>query len=260
MMSYLSYTEGYKSGGFNTSGDTANPDGTPGTGTEFEDEEATAWELGFKGSFWENRARVSATVFYTEIEDLQVTSFRGTTFIVSNAAELTSQGMEVEAQLAVTDNWELGGAMAYLDSEFDEFKIAPCTIYQTAAAGLDCEQDLSGERGPNAPEWSAAVYSRYVHTLANNMLIRFDIDAAYKDDFYLDGDLDPNTQQDSYYKLNARIGLAGAEDNWEVAVYGRNLTDETTYSYATDAPLSAGIYGGWVEEPRIIGVQARYSF
>ena len=92
------------------------------------------------------------------------------------------------------------------------------------------------------------------------MEIRFDIDASYKDDFYLDGDLDPNTLQDSYYKYNARIGLARVDDKWEVAVYGRNLTDETTYTYATDSPLSAGIYGGWVEEPRIIGLQARYSF
>ena len=166
----------------------------------------------------------------------------------------------MEAQFAATDNWEIGGAMAYLDSEFDDFKEGPCTVYQIAAVGSVCNQDLSGKRGPNAPEWSGTIYSRYEYTLANNMLIRFDVDAGYKDDFFLDGDLDPNTLQDSYYKVNARIGLAGADDGWEVAVYGRNLTDEATYSFATDAPLSAGIYGGWVEEPRIIGLQARYNF
>ena len=260
IMTYLSYTEGYKSGGFNASGDSANPDGSPGPSTEFEDEEATAWELGVKASFWDNRARLSTTLFYTEIDNLQVTNFRGTTFVVNNAAELTSQGVEMEAQFAVTDNWELGGAMAYLDSEFDDYKDASCTIYQVAESGPDCTQDLSGERGPNAPEWSGMIYSRYIYTLGNNMLLRFDVDAAYKDDYFLDGDLDSNTLQDSYYKVNARIGLAGADDGWEVAVYGRNLTDETTYTFATDAPLSAGIYGGWVEEPRIIGLQARYNF
>ena len=260
IMSYLSYTEGYKSGGFNASGDTANPDGTPGIGTEFEDEEATAWELGTKISFWDDRGRLSAALFYTEIDNLQVTSYSGTTFSVSNAAELTSQGLEIDTQLAITENWEIGGAMAYLDSEFDDYKNALCTVNQLAVAGPDCTQDLSGERGPNAPEWSGAIYSRYEYPLRNNMLIRFDTDISYKDDFYLDGDLDDNTLQDSYYKINARVGLAGADDNWELAVYGRNLTDETTYTYATDSPLSAGIYGGWIEEPRIIGVQARYNF
>ena len=260
IMSYVSYREGYKSGGFNTSGDTANPDGSPGPGTEFEDEQAKAWELGVRASFWENRARLSTTIFYTEVDDLQVTSFQGTSYQVSNAAELTSQGLEMEAQFAITERWEVGGAMAYLDSEFDDYQNAPCTIEQTAEVGIDCVQDLSGERGPNAPEWGASAYSRYVHALSKDMEIRFDIDASYKDDFYLDGDLDPNTLQDSYYKYNARIGLARVDDKWEVAVYGRNLTDETTYTYATDSPLSAGIYGGWVEEPRIIGLQARYSF
>ena len=260
IMSYASYSEGYKSGGFNASGDTANPDGSPGSGTEFEDEEAKAWELGVKASFWEDRGRLSTAVFYTEVDNLQVTLFGGTTFLVSNAAQLTSQGLEMEGQFAITDGWELGGALAYLDSEFDDYKDAPCTISQTAEVGLDCAQDLSGKRGPNAPEWSGTVYSSYVHTLGNDMEIRLNVDASYKDDFYLDGDLDPLTKQDSYYKYNARVGLAGANNTWEIAVYGRNLTDETTYSYATDAPLSAGIYGGWVEEPRIIGIQARYAF
>ena len=260
IMTYLSYTEGYKSGGFNASSDTAKPDGSPGPGTEFEDEEAKAWELGVKASFWDNRARLSTTLFYTEVDNLQVTTFSGTNFLVSNAAKLTSQGVEMEAQFAATDNWELGAAMAYLDSEYDNYKDAPCTIYQVAEVGPACTQNLDGKRGPNAPEWSGMIYSRYLYTLPNNMLIRFDIDGAYKDDYFLDGDRDSNTLQDSYYKVNARIGLAGADDNWELAVYGRNLTDETTYSYATDAPLSAGIYGGWVEEPRIIGLQARYNF
>ncbi|MBK7519071.1 MAG: hypothetical protein IPI75_02785 [Gammaproteobacteria bacterium] len=72
---------------------------------------------------------------------------------------------------------------------------------------------------------------------------------------YLDSDLDPNTLQDDYVKVNARIALAAADDRWEVALYGRNLTDETTYTFMVDAPLSAGIYAGWVEEPRVWGLQ-----
>ena len=259
-MVYLSYVEGYKSGGFNISGDSANPDGTPGQGTEFEDEQAEAWELGIKTSFWDNRARLSTTLFHTEISDLQVTSFEGLTFVVGNAASLTSQGLEMEAQFALSEQWEVGGALAYLDSEFDDYKNAPCTIEQAAVVGAGCAQDLSGERGPNAPEWSGVVYADYQRPLGDNLQFRFNINAAYKDEYFLDGDLDPNTLQDSYVKLNARIGLAGGDDSWEVALYGRNLTDETTYTFATDAPLSAGIYGGWVEEPRIVGLQGRYNF
>ena len=257
---YLSYTEGYKSGGFNTSGDSSNPDGTPAQGTEFEDEQATAWELGIKTNFWDNRARLSTTVFRTEIEDLQVTSFRGTSFVVGNAAAMTSQGVELEAQFAVTDELELGGSLAYLDSQFEDYKNAPCTIEQVAVTGAQCAQDLSGERGPNAPEWSGMVYANYEQAIGDSFIFRFNINGSYKDEYFLDGDLDPNTLQDSYFKINARIALAGREDNWEVALYGRNLTDETTLTFATDSPLSAGIYAGWVEEPMIVGLQGRYNF
>ena len=259
-MVYLSYVEGYKSGGFNASGDTSNPDGTPGTGTEFEDEQAEAWELGIKTSFWDDRARLSTTLFRTEIDNLQVTSFEGLTFIVGNAASLISQGLEMEAQFALSEEWEVGGSLAYLDSEFDDYKDAPCTIDQAAVVGAGCAQDLSGERGPNAPEWSGVVYADFQRALGDNLQFRFNINAAYKDEYFLDGDLDPNTLQDSYVKLNARIALAGGDDSWEVALYGRNLTDETTYTFATDAPLSAGVYGSWIEEPMIVGLQGRYNF
>ncbi|MEH6580828.1 MAG: TonB-dependent receptor [Halioglobus sp.] len=259
-MTYLSYSTGYKSGGFNTSGDTANPDGTPGEGTEFEDENAEAWELGIKTTLWDGRARLSTAIFRTELEDQQVTSFRGTTFLVSNAATLISQGVEVETQIALTEGWEVGGSLAYLDLEYEDYTGAPCTIYQTAAIGPSCTQDLSGERGPNAPEWSATAYASYEHSIGENLVFRFNIDGAYKDEYFLDGDLDPNTLQDSYFKLNSRIGIASYDDTWELALYGRNLTDETTYTFAVDAPLSAGIYGAWAEEPRIVGLQARYNF
>jgi iron complex outermembrane receptor protein len=173
---------------------------------------------------------------------------------------MTSQGAELEAQFAVTTQWEVGGALAYLDSEFDDYKNAPCTIYQSAEQGPACAQDLSGERGPNAPEWSGVVYAAYERTVWADLLFRFNLSGAYTDEVFLDGDLDRNTLQDSYVKVNGSIAIASGDDHWEVALYGRNLTDETTYSYAQDAPLSAGIYAGWVEEPRIVGLQGRYNF
>jgi outer membrane receptor protein involved in Fe transport len=259
-MVYLSYVEGYKSGGFNPTADTSNPDGSPAEGTEFEDENAEAWELGIKSSYWDNRARLSATLFHTQVDDLQVTSFRGTSFTVSNAASITSQGVELEAQYALSGQWELGGSLAYLDSEFDDYENAPCTIYQVAQEGATCFQDLSGERGPNAPEWSGLIYAAYEQTVWKDLLLRFNISGAFKDEYFLDVDLDENTLQDSYVKLNASLAIASGENHWEVSLYGRNLTDETTYTYATDAPLSAGIYAHWIEEPRIIGLQGRYNF
>ena len=259
-MVYLSYVEGYKSGGFNTAPDSANPDGSPGEGTEFEEETATAWELGMKRTLWDGRARTSLTLFQTDIDDLQVTSFVGVGFRVGNAAETTSKGVEFEAQFAVTDEVEVGGSLMYLDSQFGDYSNAPCTVYQLADTAGDCAQDLSGKTAPFAPEWSGTLYAAYERPLGSSLMLRLRADGVFKDEMYLDGDLDPNVLQDSYVKINASVSVGAADGRWDVNLYARNLTDEVTHSIIIDAPLSAGIYGGWVEEPFVWGAQFRYNF
>ena len=259
-MGYLSYTEGYKSGGFNSTGDTALPDGSPGPGTAFEDEQAEAWELGLKGSTWGGRARWSAIVFRTEIEDLQVTSFRGTSFLVGNAASTLSQGIELEGSAALTESLSLDLSLAYLDSEYEDFKGAPCTVPQTAASASECTQDFSGRRGPNAPEWSGSLNLNYQQPLGQQLMLRANTQVTYKDDYFVDSDLDPNSLQEGYAKVNLSVGVGTADDRWSVSVYARNLTDEDSYSMIVDSPFSAGIYAGFIEEPRTLGLQARHHF
>ncbi|MFO7549757.1 MAG: TonB-dependent receptor [Haliea sp.] len=259
-MAYLSYTEGYKSGGFNSTGDTALPDGSPGPGTEFEDELAKAWELGLKGTTSGGRARWSAIAFRTEIEDLQVTSFRGTSFLVGNAASTLSQGLELEGSVALTESFTLDASLAYLDSEYQDFKGAACTVPQTAIIGsVGCTQDFSGRRGPNAPEWSGTVNVNYYQPMGNHLALRANAQLTYKSEYFVDSDLDPNSLQQGYTKLNLSMGIGAANDKWSVSVYARNLTDKDSYSMIVDSPFSAGIYAGFVEEPRVVGLQAQYN-
>ena len=257
-MVYLSWSQGYKSGGFNFSPDTANPDGSVGDDTEFEDEAAEAWELGVKSTVWDGRARLSAILFNTTIEDLQVTSFEGVTFKVGNAAEVTVQGVELETQVAVSDRLEIGGALTFLDHEYDSYKGAPCTIRQQSDG---CSaQDLSGKRGAFAPEWSGTMYVDYTREVFSNWLLNARMDLAYKGDFFTEGSLDQAGQQDAYTKINGRLGMSTLDGKWDFAVYGRNLTDEATITSSLGAPLSGGIMASWIEEPRVVGVQVGYNF
>lgn len=263
-MAFLSYSEGYKSGGFNFSPDTANPDGSPKAGHEFENEGVKAWELGVKQELLDGRARVSAIAYRTELEDLQVTSWGGASFVVGNAAELTVQGLELEGQLMLTEVLEVGGSFSYLDHEFASYPSAGCSAVESGtgtcpnSAGPGTK-DLSGERGAFAPEYSAAVYLDYTYSF-DKFELNAHIDFNYKDEMFLDGDLDPNALQDSYVKVDARLGLSTVDGTWDLLLYGRNLTDEVTYTASVDAPLSSGVYAGWIEEPRIVGVQGRYNF
>lgn len=257
-MVFLSWSDGYKSGGFNYSPTTAGPSGMPTDDAIFEDEEVEAIELGVKQTFWDGRARGSAIVYRSELDNLQVTAWNGTNFVVGNAAELTVQGLELEGLVAVTDSLELGFNYNYLDHEFDSYPGAPCTVVQLAA-DAGCQADFSGERGAFAPEHSAAVNLHHTYDF-QRWTLDTRVDVNYKGEMFVDTDLDENTLQDSYTKIDASIGLSSQDGRWNFVVYGRNLTDEATYTAAVDAPLSGGVYAGWIEEPRIYGGEVTFNF
>ena len=258
-MAYLSFSQGYKSGGFNATPASANPDGTPSTGTEFKDESVDAWELGFKQSLLDGRARLSATVYRSELKNLQVTAFNGINFIVGNAAELIVQGVEVEGQWKLTSELEIGLSANYLDHEYASFPGAPCTIAEGALVAV-CSKDLTGKRGAYAPEWSGTFYVDFVRSLGANWNLFAHIDVNYKDDMYLGNDLDEALHQDAYVKIDSRIGVMSADGAWNISVFGRNLTDKRTFTSGLDAPLTGGSKAAWVEEPRVLGLQAMYRF
>jgi iron complex outermembrane receptor protein len=92
------------------------------------------------------------------------------------------------------------------------------------------------------------------------MELRADLDVIYTDDFYVTQSLDSNLEEDSYVKVNARIGLASAADTWEIALIGKNLTDKTTSDYGAGIPLFAGSYFNSVAAPRTIAIEATYRF
>ena len=108
---------GFKSGGF--SSELIRPEVT----TPYDPEFSTAYELGVKSTLWDGRAILNATVFYTDLTDLQTTILvAGTTqSILQNAGEGTRQGFELESRVRVTDGWTLGLNYGYLDADFDKY-------------------------------------------------------------------------------------------------------------------------------------------
>jgi outer membrane receptor protein involved in Fe transport len=87
------------------------------------------------------------------------------------------------------------------------------------------------------------------------------VDVNYTDKFYSALDLDPNTQHDDATIINARLALTNTDDSWMLALMAKNLTDETTYIWKSDVPVTnSNSYYGVPERPRSITLQARYSF
>lgn len=294
-MLYASVSTGFKSGGFDEAysgaGDlirlsdsiiTGEPNGQtiPGADPsilEVTDETVLAYELGAKMGLLDGAAELNIALFRSEFDDLQTSSLVGDVFRVGNAGEAITQGVEIDGRWAITERLTFGGSLAYLDATYDEFKGATCTIPQTVdpvanpgclnedgsniVAGENGGQDLSDEDLIFAPEWSSNLNVTYIYPFNNGLELLASVDMNYSDEYYSALDLDPNTKHDDVTLWNARIALGGENDKWSVALIGKNLSDETTYAWKNDVPLSASnSYFGIPQRPRSVAIQARYRF
>lgn len=255
VMVYVSASQGFKGGGFNE----AEASGDIGR-FEYEDEEANSLELGGKMTLLDGAAELNGALFYTEYDDRQVSAFEGTTFVVGNAAKSTTQGLELDGRWAATDNLTISASMSYLKSEFDDFADAGCTAEQIRNSVGPCTQDLSGKETEFAPKWSYNLSAEYVVPVSDFMDLRFQVDANYSDDYFFAQDLDILESQESYTKVNARIGLGGNNGIWELALIAKNLTDETTLSHGNDIPLFNGAHFSFMDEPRTVALYGVYRF
>jgi len=294
-MLYASVSTGFKSGGFDESysgaGDvirlsdgifTGEPNGQtiPGADPsilEVTDETVLAYELGAKMSLLDGAAELNVAVFRSEFDDLQTSSLVGDVFQVGNAGEAITQGVEVDGRWALTERLTLGGSLAYLDATYDDFKNATCTVPQEAdpvnnpgclrddgsniAPGEKGGQDLEDEDLVFSPEWSSNLSVTYIYPFNNGLELLTSVDMNYSDEYYSALDLDPSTKHDDATLWNARIALNGENDKWSVALIGKNLSDETTYAWKNDVPLSnSNSYFGVPQRPRSVAIQARYRF
>ena len=177
----------------------------------------------------------------------------------------------------LTENWVLNATYGYLDAEYDDFTGATCTVPQAAdplnnpgclredgsniAPGEEGGQDLSGETLLFAPKWSANLNATYIQPLGNDLELLLGVDVNYSDDYYSALDLDPSTRHDSATLYNARISLSGDDGRWSISLLGKNLSDEVTYAWKNDVPLTASnSYFGVPNRPRSIAIQGRYYF
>jgi outer membrane receptor protein involved in Fe transport len=261
-MAYLSYARGSKSGGYDARSNNAPEDGGA---FEFSDETADALELGTKLSLAEGRAELNLALFYTEYDDLQVSTYDGVLgYNVSNAARAVSQGLEVDGRWLATDRLQLTGSFAWTDFEFKDFD-GQCWFGRVpdAADGINC--DYSGKSNLQVPEYSGTISADWFHEFSNGLGFDATVDVLYSDDYFLTPSLDPRLVQDSYVRLNARVALTLPGDHWEIALVGKNLTDEVIMNYGNYVPLAGPNFGAlafnaFMEQPRSVAIQGTWRF
>ena len=266
LMLYASYAKGTKAGGFDIRSNslpTSTTVAKPGA-FEFEDESADNFEAGLK--YKGRNVAFNLSVYRTDYKDLQVNIFDGTlNFNVRNAAEARTQGVEADFRAALAPGLTVSGAVAYLDFKFSNFTDGQCYYLQTPGANGFC--DYSGKRNALSPKWSGNLNLDYTTPVTSGMKVAFNVNADFSSSYIAAANLDPRTHQDGYVKLGARLALAQVDDRWEVALIGRNLTNQRILQTGSSMPLATTItgnagnaYNGIVDRPRTIAVQLTGRF
>lgn len=262
-------------------GEGANP-----KDVDFEEEEVLTYELGGKASLLDGVAELNVALFRTEYDDLQAAVFSGgTTFVVENAAEATSQGVEIDGRWLVTEPLTLNASLGYIDFEYDEFPNQACTsdqflaareaayaaapgaflkgltalLYNNATCSAAGVNDLAGRSSANTPEISASLGANYERSLGAYRL-QLTLNANFTDDAWRQDDLDPISLDESHWTIDASAVFGPEEGHWDLALIGRNLGDQNSFGFSGDVPLFNGSHLWAPNPPRSIALRGRLMF
>jgi len=253
VLTYVSYSQGFKSGGFNSFGLTP----------AFEDEEVEALEIGLKSTLFDRRLRLNAAYFTYDYTNLQVrlpVPTGGVT--IDNAGEAEVSGLEVEGSLLITDKLRLDANFAFLDAELQEFNTqqVPEDLMYLLGAPIPLEPvNAAGNELTRAPKFSFFAGLQYAVALGNNIEGLVELSYRYRDGvFFLETNQERNTfKADSADQLDLRFALHPYRGPLEAALYVNNLTDDRSITQVT----ALGSYpNAAISPPRQYGVEFMYRW
>ena len=222
---YGSYSQGFKSGGFDMRGDAVlTPDTVNGYDPEFVD----TYEIGFHSGFLQGRVNVSGAVFYSEYSDMQITRqeptlFGGIASFVDNAAEATIQGVELEGRVFLTDNLTANFALGYIDGEFGEYR---STAVNPAPPPTTIPIDLSGLAAfQNTPDMTGAFSLTYQANVAGGILA-ITPSVSYRGDSQMFEFANAALDQEAFTLYNASVVWTSEGERFRLGLHGLNLSDE----------------------------------
>jgi len=255
---YGSWSRGFRSGGYNLR---LTGPADPGP---VDEEKQSAFEIGFKGDLFDDRLRTNIAVFSSNIDDIQrqvtttqlINDVPTVVQVVTNSADVTIQGVELEATAIISDSLSIGGFLGLIDGDYD-------VVGDLNDDGVADDIDL-GLGFPNLAPVSWGVSVDYTHQLQSGevgLLASYNFrDEAESTEANI-----PNTIQPTINVVDASLRYTSEDEHWTLAIYGQNLTDEVILQTVNDlgGVTRAPNGDGSIQTPqkgRVIGAEVTYNF
>lgn len=248
---YGNYKEGFLSGGFN--GGSFNAAGD----FSYRPQKVKGFEAGIKSRLLGGLLTAELAAYTYKITDLQVqVTTNGTTQELRNAGKVSSKGVELSLTARPTKGLSIYGNVAYADAKYDQYYASCYGGQATLSPGLgigQCAsqpnptngnivgllQNLSGTQLIRSPKWSGNTGFVYETPLTSSTKVELAGGISFSDSYITNATSQPRSRSPKYTLVDASVRVAQADDRWEIALIGRNLTNKFYWVRTSDNPANS---------------------
>jgi len=238
MMLYGSYSEGYRTGGWTTR--LSNPlDYAP----DFDEEDATSWELGYKSTLFDNKVLFNVAAFTTKYQGIQLNFQQGVSPTIQNAGDARIKGVEIETVFAPGNGFSVNASLGLINAEYisvlDPAQVAP----NPAQAGVFPGADL-----PKTPDFKFNISPRFEFDPGNGATMVLLADFTHTSSMWNDTERAYLLQRPATDILNLSARYEEPDGRWDITVGGTNITNER-YLTTGQAQIAGGQFYGTYSRP-----------
>lgn len=272
---YANVATGFKSGGFFVAQPPSNT---------FAPETLTAYTVGAKNRFFDNKLQLNIEAFYWDYTDQQITYVGGVRTsagifaqgsITQNAGKSRMYGADFEARFAPSRNDLFNLNLQYLNGKYNSLLTsnfsptgAPvttgCTTLGSRAAnpGINGARffdiDCSGKPTVNSPRWALNLGYERTFDLSGDFALIFGARGNIESSRFLNSNFRPEEKQEGFATADAYVSLENM-DSWSITGFVNNITDEEILARAGTRPI-LDFPVGTLRPPRTYGVRVGFSF
>lgn len=273
---YASVSTGFKAGGFFAAAPPNN---------SFRPETITAYTLGAKNRFLNNRLQLNLEGFYWNYVDQQVSFVGGiqtgggigSGLVTVNAGKARIYGAEVEMRFALTPNDRLGADVQYMKGEYTSLAFTAlsasggplrsgCAIGNGRLANPGTpntarffDVDCSGRPTVNSPEWTANLTYDHTFDLGNGMDVVAGARTRLESSRFVTIDYLPELRQGAYMMSDASLTLNGGNGRWSITGFINNIENEAVLAGGTQRPILQNAFV-ILRPPRTYGGRISFNF
>ena len=242
VMTYLSYRQGFKSGGFQP----LFPPTATVAATPFAPEKVKSYEGGLKSEWFDRRFLANVAVFLSNITDQQISqNVTPILVVVDNAGATRDYGVDLTLDVKPIPQLILSAAMTVQHARFKSY--------------VEGGVNYAGDAQLRSPDLGENYGLEYDLALAGGSTLALHAAYSYESRQFYDiaNSTAPGLFQPGYGIANARVEFSPVHGDFRVGLWGNNLGNTHYYqNIAVSAPAGLAVPG----VPRTYGVAIDYNF